>query len=97
MPLPGSLSNAKRGKNEKYLIHFIYLLVIGALAVMSRMKTNELENQLQLTEKRILETEARARMAEDEANRASEMANYAAARAREAEVRAQRVLNDKKR
>lgn len=54
---------------KRYRIHFIYLLIIGVLAVLSRIKTNELEEQVRLAEKQSSQTRDMAMKAQEEAHK----------------------------
>lgn len=59
---------------KKYSVHFLYLLVIIALAVASRIKTNELQTRLTAAETRAVEAEKRAEMSRMEAEAQAEHA-----------------------
>lgn len=79
---------------KKYVIHFSYILVITALAVFSRMKTNELEGQVEKCLEQAEELQEIAREAAAEAHAATQRAEIEAARAVQTEAETLAALKD---
>ena len=69
---------------KKYLIHFIYLIVIALLAIFSRVKSNELSQDLAICKQEITSLQQDAEELQRHAKRASEQAAAANNRMKEA-------------
>lgn len=68
---------------KKYRIHFVYIMIIVVLAVMSRLKTNELSDDLQKAEEMVELSRAAAENAQELAEMASREAQQQAERAQQ--------------
>lgn len=68
---------------KKYRIHFVYIMIIVVLAVMSRLKTNELSDDLQKAEEMAELSRAAAENAKELAEMASREAQQQAERAQQ--------------
>ncbi|MEQ8584347.1 MAG: hypothetical protein RIC30_01465 [Marinoscillum sp.] len=79
---------------KKYGIHIVYILIIVALAVLSRVKTNSLEAELLSARDSAEQNAVLAREASEQALKQAELARMEASRAKETEEQTRKMLEE---
>ena len=79
---------------KKYHIHIVYVLIIAALAVLSRIKTNSLETELLHAKDMADQNALMAKEASEQAAKQAELARMEASRARDAVDQARQMLEE---